>query len=324
MTENLNFAIAFLAGIISFISPCILPVIPSYLSFIGGITYNELIDKNISRWGIFIKTLFFISGFSVIFIVLGVVFSGVITAFGGASRIIDMIAGTIVIVLGLNYIFDFFKILNMEKKFHFKKRPRGAVGSMLLGMAFGAGWTPCIGPILASILFLAGTSGQGTQGTVLLAFYSAGLGIPFLLAGLFFSSYQNRMEKLKQHFHKIKIGSGVFLLIIGVLIFFGSLNRINTFFFKIAGNLEAWRGDNPSGPRLLFFIIFLIISITLIFFYIKRALRIIRSSGSTLKSFIFPARLILIVFFIGTTILSFSGILDIPKIIILWMTFQGI
>ncbi len=324
MTENLNFAIAFLAGIISFISPCILPVIPSYLSFIGGITYNELIDKKISRWGIFIKTLFFISGFSVIFIVLGFVFSGVITSFGGASRIINMIAGTIVIVLGLNYIFDFFKILNIEKKFHFKKRPRGAVGSMLLGMAFGAGWTPCIGPILASILFLAGTSGQGLQGTVLLAFYSAGLGIPFILAGLFFSSYQNRMEKLKQHFHKIKIGSGVFLLIIGVLIFFGSLSRINTFFFKIAGNLEAWRGDNPSCPRLLFFIIFLIISITLIFFYIKRALRIIRSSGSTLKSFIFPARLILIVFFIGTTILSFSGILDIPKIIILWMTFQGI
>ena len=133
------------------------------------------------------------------------------------GEIINMAAGSIVIILGLNYMFNFIKILNIEKKLQLRKRRSGAVGPLLLGMAFAAGWTPCIGPILASILFLAGTSGQGLEGAALLAIYSAGLGIPFILAGLFFSSYQNRIKKLSRHLYKIKIASGVLLVAIGVL-----------------------------------------------------------------------------------------------------------
>jgi cytochrome c-type biogenesis protein len=239
-----------------------------------------------------------------------------------------MVAGSIVMVLGLNYMFNFIKILNIEKKLQISKRPSGAIGPMLLGMAFAAGWTPCIGSILASILFLAGTSGQGFKGAVLLAFYSAGLGIPFILAGLFFSSYQNRMKKLNRHLYKIKIASGILLVAIGVLIFFGSLAQLNTLFFTMAGNLNSWAGENPAGPRMLFFTIFLFFSIVLIFFYIRRVRKGIwegkTNSGLNKRLFVNPVRLILIAVFIGASILTISGALDIPKMIVNWLTFQGI
>jgi cytochrome c-type biogenesis protein len=212
----------------------------------------------------------------------------------------------------------------MEKKFHYRKSPRGVVGSTLLGMAFAAGWTPCIGSILASILFLAGTSGQGIRGAALLAVYSAGLGIPFIFAGLYFSSFQKRFEKIGKHLQTIKIVSGIFLVIIGILIFFGNLSQINIYFFSMAGNLESWGENNPMAPRLLFFIIFLVISLALIYSYIKKVNRLITSRGLTAKSFIIPARLILIVFFISTTVLSISGRLEISRMIVRWLTFQGI
>ncbi|MCK5611677.1 cytochrome c biogenesis protein CcdA [Candidatus Pacearchaeota archaeon] len=321
---NINFVLAFIAGVISFISPCILPVIPSYLSFIGGVSYDELADRKTSKWGILIKTLFFIAGFSIVFTTFGVVFSSVGASLSGASRIVDMVAGSIVIILGLNFIFDFIKILNMEKKFHYKKSPRGVVGSTLLGMAFAAGWTPCIGSILASILFLAGTSGQGIRGAAFLAVYSAGLGIPFIFAGLYFSSFQKRLEKIRKHLHTIKIVSGAFLVIIGILIFFGNLSQINIYFFGLAGSLETWGENNPAAPRLLFFSIFLIISLVLIYFYIRRINRLIIGNSLAVKSFILPARLIFIAFFISTTVLTISGRLDISKLIVRWLTFQGI
>jgi len=324
LNQNVNIIIAFSAGIISFISPCILPVIPSYLSFIGGVSYSELVDKKTSKWGIFLKSLIFVAGFSLVFTALGVIFSSVGFAFSGASRIINMAAGSIVIILGLNYMFNFIKILNIEKKLQFRKRRSGAVGPLLLGMAFAAGWTPCIGPILASILFLAGTSGQGLEGAALLAIYSAGLGLPFILAGLFFSSYQNRMKKLSRHLYKIKIASGILLVAIGVLIFFGSLARLNSLFFAMAGNLDAWAGGNPAGPRILFFSIFLFFSIVLIFFYIRRVRKVKLQSGFDKKLFVYPARLILIVIFLSASILTLSGALDIPKLIVNWLTFQGI
>ncbi len=324
VTENLNFAIAFLAGIISFISPCILPIIPSYLSFIGGISYTELAGKKISKWGIFIKTLFFVAGFSIIFIALGVVFSSAGTALSGASRLVNMVAGTVVIVLGLNFIFDFWKILSMDKRVHFQKRPSGIIGSVLLGMAFGAGWTPCVGPILASILFLAGASSRIFEGTALLAVYSFGLGIPFILAGLFFSTFETQMKKIRPHLHTIKIASGVFLIILGVLIFMGSFAKMNVFLFTLAGDLEAWNEVDPLGPRLLFGLILLIFSLVLTFFYLMRVFRMRSSADLSIQSFFLPLRLMSILFFAATAILTFTGTLNIPKIIALWLTFQGI
>ena len=172
--ENINFILAFIAGVISFISPCILPVIPSYLSFIGGVSYDELADRKTSKWGILIKTLFFIAGFSIVFTTFGVVFSSVGASLSGASRIVDMVAGSIVIILGLNFIFDFIKILNMEIKFHYRKSPRGVVGSTLLGMAFAAGWTPCIGSPVMPLIICPEQSTPGS-GSLILKINSSGL-----------------------------------------------------------------------------------------------------------------------------------------------------
>ncbi|HEC61914.1 MAG TPA: cytochrome c biogenesis protein CcdA [bacterium] len=324
MGININYFIALFAGLISFLSPCILPVIPSYLSFIGGVSYGDLTGKKISRWAIFIKTMFFVLGFSAVFVVLGVVFSGVGIALSSLSRVIYMVAGTVVIALGLNFIFDFWKILNLEKRFHFRKRPHGVIGPVLVGMAFGAGWTPCIGPILASILFLAGTSSQGLKGTLLLAVYSAGLGIPFILAGLFFSSFQKQMERIKPYLRTVKMASGVFLVFIGLLIFSGSLTKLNVFFFKIASELEIWADDNPRGPRMLFSFPFLVPSLLLIFFYWKRAYNLVIRSGLAVKTLVFPLRLIFIVFLSGLTALTLTGFIDFTKLIVQWLNFQGI
>jgi len=324
LIENINLAIAFAAGIISFLSPCILPIIPSYLSFIGGISAKELTNSRTLKWGIFINTLFFVLGFSIIFIFFGIVFSSMGTALSGISNITNKIAGIIVILFGLNFIFSFWKLLNIEKKFYFKKKPNGIIGSVLLGMAFAGGWTPCIGPILASILFLAGTTEQGLRGSILLASYSVGLGVPFVLAGLFISFFQKRMEKLKQHLNIIKSVSGIFLIMIGILIFSGNLARLNIFFFNMARNLESWSQENPLGPRILFGISFLILPITMIFFYIKHILMIKKSSNLKIKDFILPVRLTIIISFISLSALSFSGILDISKIVVSWFVFQGI
>jgi len=185
MNADITLFIALAAGLASFLSPCVFPVIPSYLSYIGGLTLNELESSRKARVMLTVNSLLFVLGFTAVFTLLGVFFSGVGMALSGISRTVNIAAGTVVIILGLNFMFDFWKLLNMERRFHFSKRPAGAAGSLLLGMAFGAGWTPCIGPILASILFLAGSSEEVGKGALLLLVYSFGLGLPFILAGVF-------------------------------------------------------------------------------------------------------------------------------------------
>ncbi|HKJ85409.1 MAG TPA: cytochrome c biogenesis protein CcdA, partial [Spirochaetia bacterium] len=163
-------ALSFAAGLLSFLSPCIVPLVPSYLSFIGGVAANEASDRAPTRGVVILRTALFVLGFTVVFVVLGIVFSGSGALFSNTGNIINVIAGAVVIVLGLNVIFDFWKFLNIERRFHLSSRPAGHFGSVLIGMAFGAGWTPCIGPILASVLILAGSSGSiGTGALYLVA-----------------------------------------------------------------------------------------------------------------------------------------------------------
>ena len=157
---NINIFLAFAAGLISFLSPCIFPVIPSYLSYISGLSISNMTSHKGNKWNLLMNSILFVFGFTIIFILMGIFFSSVGIALSGITKYINMAAGVIVMFLGFNFIFNFWKILNLEKKIHFKHRPAGKPGSVLLGMAFGAGWTPCIGPILASILFVAGSSGS--------------------------------------------------------------------------------------------------------------------------------------------------------------------
>ena len=324
MTGNLHLSLAFLAGLLSFLSPCILPLIPSYLSFIGGISFLELQSSRRMRLSIFLQTLFFVLGFSVVFITLGVLFSSAGGILGNAVQLVNIIAGAVVILLGFNFIFDFWKILNREKRVHIDRKPGGFLGSILLGMAFGGGWTPCVGPILASILILAGSSGKMLSGIFLLIAYSAGLGLPFLLAGLFFSQFARQMEKIKPHLNRIRIASGIFLIMIGILILLGRLQRLNIFLFSSAYTLQVWQESSPLLSRLVFSALFLIPFFLLLFSYIRKAIKVREQGKLPLKKLIMPGRIIFLTIFLLLSVLSFSGTLNIVAIISYWFTFQGI
>jgi len=216
MTENISIFIAFGAGLLSFLSPCVLPLIPSYLCVIGGSPLNaEYRPKPIAR------TISFISGFSVVFIILSIIFSSTFMFINNIFRYINLVSGIIVIILGLNIIFDFLSLLNYEKRFHLKNKPKGIIGAFLAGGAFGAGWTPCVGPVLAGILLLATNSGSVWRSVIYLIFYSAGLGLPFLLASFFFNAFVKVSAKLRAHFPLIRRISGALLIVIGVLVISG-------------------------------------------------------------------------------------------------------
>ncbi len=315
MSSNINMAIAFAAGILSFLSPCVLPLIPSYLSLIGGVSVQELGERQRSK--VFLRTLLFVLGFSVVFIALGVLFSGTGGFFTGATQTVNIVAGTLVIILGLNFIFNFWKFLNFEKRMHMRSSPTGWLGALLLGMAFGAGWTPCVGPILASILFLAGSSAGVLQGTALLAVYSLGLGLPFVLAGLFFSQFLGARERMKRHFDTLRILSGAFLVFIGLLIALGRLQRFNIFLFRLAGWLDTWNAANPWQVRLSFTAVFLVPAILLGVSYLRR----VRSAG---RLVLLPGRAAFLLLFLALAVMTASGVLDPTGFFTFWFTFQGI
>jgi cytochrome c-type biogenesis protein len=329
---NVNIFIAFAAGIVSFLSPCIFPVIPSYLTYIGGLSLDEMQASRKSRLRLFLNSLLFMVGFTLVFTILGVFFSGVGIALSGAAKYINMAAGIIVIILGVNFILDFWKILNLEKKFHFSKKPGGAVGSVLLGMAFGAGWTPCIGPILATILFLASGSGSVVRGAGLLLVYSAGLGLPFIIAGLFIAKFQKVFTRLRKYLQAIKIGSGVFLILIGILIFTGRLSRINIFLFRLSNGLESLNENYPVYTTLVSGLVFLLPAVLIGISFVKRIIqrKDITDTESGLESeeqikSKFPkAGLFFSIFFLVISVLVFTRVLDIGNLISSWLTFQGL
>ena len=232
MNEYPSILLTFAAGLLSFFSPCVLPLIPSYLGILGGaggiaVSSTENEPAAGKRRILFITTLCFILGFTVIFIILSIIISATFWLMGGVSRYIRIAAGIIVIVLGLNIIFDFLSFLNYEKKIRSKKRPHGLIGAFVAGAAFGAGWTPCIGPILTGVLFLASQSGKAGVAALYLALYSLGLGIPFLAAALFFDRWLVTAKWFRERLNVIKIISGVLLIIMGLLILTGRFSALN-------------------------------------------------------------------------------------------------
>jgi cytochrome c-type biogenesis protein len=228
MNQNLSLIVTFGAGLLSFLSPCVLPLIPSYLCVIGG---TPLSGSGESSGGLRPRlaaaTLSFILGFSAVFIILSVIFAATFSLMGSVTRYINIIAGIVVVALGLNVIFDFLSFLNYEKRFHLANRPKGIIGTFVAGAAFGAGWTPCVGPALGSILLLAAQSGGIPKAVLYLAVYSAGLGLPFLLASLFFNTFLKTSAKLRSRMPLIKRISGALLVFIGVLMIGGQYQALN-------------------------------------------------------------------------------------------------
>ena len=230
-------AIAFSAGLLSFLSPCVLPLIPVYASFVTGMSIKEMSNKNKNldtqqlRLTATKRGLMFVFGFSTIFILLGstVAFAGSI--FLDASQWIERIGGIILIVLGL-HLLGVFRIPWLERqiKFDVSKRSSGKAGTFFVGMAFGAGWTPCIGPILAGILTIAASSSSVTSGAVLLSIYSAGLAIPFLISALAIDRFLAFSSLIKNKLKWIERISGLLFIGIGIVLLTGSLTLLSDIF----------------------------------------------------------------------------------------------
>ncbi len=230
MEEIVTYPAALLAGFISFVSPCVLPVIPGYLSFISGVSMEEMQSREnrgeVTR-KVAINSLFFVMGFSLVFILLGWTASSVGRFLLSYLHIFNKIAGVVLVIFGL-HVMGILRIrfLNYEKRFQARTKPIGVWGAFLIGLAFAFGWTPGIGPILAGVLTMAAQSESQWQGVGLLTVYSAGLGIPFFLTALAFNRFIGFFGWMRKHFRAVEIVSGVFLVAVGVLIFTNYLTII--------------------------------------------------------------------------------------------------
>lgn len=215
---------ALLGGLLSFISPCVLPLVPSYISFITGISFEELTsgenEKEIKKV-ILVNSIMFIIGFSAVFISLGASASFFGQFFITYKEIIRKIGGIVIILLGIHVIGVInFRMLQQDKRLHFfREKPAGLLGSFLVGIGFAAGWTPCIGPILASILMIAAGSDTFLFGMLLMVTYSIGLAVPFLLTSLGINAFLKHFNRLKKHMRLVSFITGAFLIVIGFLIY---------------------------------------------------------------------------------------------------------
>ena len=223
-TVSLGGAVAFLAGLLSFLSPCVLPLVPSYLGFVTGFTLEEMSGR---RRLAMLHALLFVLGFSLVFILLG----ASATALGKALRYyqdwVTRIGGLLIIGFGL-YLLGVIKLrfLELEQRVHLDRKPLGYLGSVLVGMAFGAGWTPCIGPLLGAILGLAASQADVQRGVVLLAFYSAGLAVPFLVTAWAVESFLDWFKGFRRHLPMVQRASGILLLLVGLLMVSGQFTRM--------------------------------------------------------------------------------------------------
>jgi len=232
---EITLAVAVLAGLASFVAPCILPMIPAFLAYISGTTLSELNQKNgsktitINRTNIVLNSVFFVIGFSVVFSTLGVIINSVLsTSTGELVETLNYVGGIIIIGFGVFLLLST-KInkLNMEKKFFPKSSKSSYPMSFVFGLAFAVGWTPCVGPILGTILTLAATTPSVAFNLLLL--YSLGLGIPFILIGVFYSRATRVIRSMSKHLKYYNIFLGGFIILLGVLVFTNQLAYIANF-----------------------------------------------------------------------------------------------
>jgi cytochrome c-type biogenesis protein len=233
MVENVSGLAAFIAGLLSFVSPCVLPLIPGYVSFVSGVTLDEMtgasatsgpavavLAPSATRRRVLLTALAFVLGFSFVFVSLGATATALGQLLLEKLRVLGKIAGVLIVIFGLHTM-GVLRIgwLYSERRVQVNAKPAGLVGAFLVGISFAFGWTPCIGPILAGILAVASTQETVGQGIQLLAIYSAGLGLPFLATALAMNQFFAAFARIRRYYHAIEIVSGVLLVAIGVLIF---------------------------------------------------------------------------------------------------------
>lgn len=231
--SEVNVFVAFAAGIFSFLSPCVLPLIPSYLSFVSGVSLDEMRGERERlkvRSRVIFNSLAFILGFSLVFISLGASASFLGGLFLAYRNTIRILGGVFVLLVGL-YLVGVFKIAALERylQFDLKDKPAGYLGSVLVGITFAVAWTPCVGPILGATLALASTAGEVSRGTLLLSSYAAGLALPFFLSALAINSFLRFSQQLRPYIGAVHMIGGALLIVVGILLITDYMTMLNAY-----------------------------------------------------------------------------------------------
>ncbi|HXG50370.1 MAG TPA: cytochrome c biogenesis protein CcdA [candidate division Zixibacteria bacterium] len=231
--SDVNIYVAFAAGILSFLSPCVLPLIPSYLSFVSGVSLEEMQSERVAR-RVALNSIAFIAGFSLVFVSLGASASFLASLFLGYRGFIRVLGGLFIVCVGL-YLLGLFKVPLAERylQFHLKDKPAGYLGSALVGVTFAVAWTPCVGPILGAILTLAGTSAEVGRGMLLLSAYAGGLALPFFLSAVAVNSFFQFSRSIRRHLEVIHRAGGALLLLVGLLLLTDMMTWLNTYALRL-------------------------------------------------------------------------------------------
>ena len=232
MDGSVTFAVAFVAGLLSFLSPCVLPLVPSYLGFITGMSLDDL-RGGTNRRAILVPALAFVAGFSVVFLMLGLSATLLGQMFQYYKVWIARVGGVLIIIFGL-HLLGVFRIMPLlrERRLQLESKPAGVMGAGVAGLVFGAGWTPCIGPILGGLITMASIRANMGQGLFLLGFYSLGLAVPFLAAALMTGAFLNSSKRIRRWLPVIEKTSGAILLIAGILMVTGSFTLLAAYFTR--------------------------------------------------------------------------------------------
>jgi len=220
--------VALAAGIVSFLSPCVLPIVPPYLAYMSGVSLNDMSDEVAARRKATIAAIFFVLGLSTVFLFLGFTASAFGAFFLQNQELFAQISGLVVIVFGLHFLGVFrIKMLDQEARLDAGDKGGSSFGAYVLGLAFAFGWTPCIGPQLGAILSLAAGEASVTRGTVLLGVYALGLGVPFLLSAMFLTRAMGLMNRIKPYMHRIEQGMGLLLILVGLALVTGAFSTFS-------------------------------------------------------------------------------------------------
>jgi len=234
---DVNIFVAFTAGLLSFLSPCVLPIIPSYLSFVSGVSLEEMRAQQAGsrvRWRVTLNSLAFILGFSLVFVSLGASASFLAGFFLSYRSLIRVLGGVFILAVGI-YLMGFVKISVLDRylQFHLKGKPGGYLGSAVVGMTFGAAWIPCVGPILGAILTLAATSSEIGGGVFYLATYAAGLAVPFFLSAVAVNSFLQFSKKFRPYLQAVHMAAGILLIIVGILLITDYMTVLNIYAIRL-------------------------------------------------------------------------------------------
>ncbi|TYC58689.1 cytochrome c biogenesis protein CcdA [Rhodobacterales bacterium] len=244
MIQDVTIIGATFAGVLSFVSPCVLPLVPPYLGFLAGVSLEQLTgeseDRTAASRRVFLSALVFVLGFSTVFVLLGATASFLGQFIRSYLDYLGYIAGAAIIVMGLHFLGVFrIGLLYREARVHVEKKPAGPLGAYFIGLAFGFGWTPCVGPILAAILFVAGTEDTVGKGALLLSAYALGLGIPFLIAALFAGPFLKFMKRFRKHMGAVEKTMGGVLVLTGIMFLTGQMATISYWLLETFPTFQA-------------------------------------------------------------------------------------